>query len=106
MFRRKVLSRISKQWRKSALAKVKLNGKEAGTVWTAPYQSDVTGVVKQGENKLEVEVVNTWVNRLIGDSKLPEAQRKTWTNVNTYTPESKYATAGLMGPVVLLAVKY
>ncbi|UYQ95324.1 glycosyl hydrolase [Chitinophaga horti] len=88
------------------MAKVKLNGVEVGTVWTPPYRVDVTAALKKGSNKLEVEVVNTWVNRLIGDSRLPEKDRKTWLNANPYQPESKLQSAGLLGPVKLDVVRY
>jgi hypothetical protein len=37
--------------------------------------------MKAGENVLEVEVTNQWINRLIGDLKLPPAERRTFTNV-------------------------
>lgn len=88
------------------MAKVKLNGKDLGTLWTAPWKIDVTAALKKGENKLEVEVVNTWVNGLIGDSKFPVKDRKYWSNVNPYKPESKYQSAGLLGPVKLESTPY
>jgi len=62
--------------------------------------------VKTGENELKIEVVNTWVNRLIGDSKLPADQRPTWCPINTYHDGSPLQPSGLFGPVTVSAVKY
>jgi hypothetical protein len=90
----------------TAMAKVTVNGTYAGGVWTAPYRLNITQMVKEGENELKIEVVNTWMNRLIGDSKLPVEQRLTWCPVNPYTPANKLQTSGLIGPVRILSVKY
>ncbi len=58
------------------IARVKLNGKEIGVVWCAPWRIDVSSALKEGENNLEIEVANRWVNRLLGDkSELEEYTR-------------------------------
>jgi hypothetical protein len=54
------------------MAQVKLNGKDLGILWKPPYRVDVTEALKAGNNSLEVEVVNLWINRQIGDEELPE----------------------------------
>ena len=88
-----------------AMATVRLNGKDLGTVWTAPYKVNATDALVKGENTLEIEVVNTWVNRMIGDSKMPQQERRTWSNVNPFKPESQYMSSGLLGPVQLERVR-
>jgi hypothetical protein len=54
------------------LATVTLNGRSLGTLWTPPFRADVTALIKAGANILEIEVRNRWVNRLMGDNKLPQ----------------------------------
>ena len=86
-------------------ASVRLNGKELGVVWCDPWRIDLGKALKKGLNKLEIEVVNRWPNRLIGDGKLPQEQRMTKTNLTGYynpDVEHKLLPSGLLGPVVLM----
>ena len=57
------------------MARVRLNGKDLGVVWCAPWRVEVTGAIKAGDNPLEIEVVNRWANRLIGDKQPADARR-------------------------------
>lgn len=84
------------------MASVKINGHQLQVIWSAPFRFDLTPYLKTGTNELKVEVVNMWVNRLIGDGKLPANERITKTNINKFdAPDAdKYLRAsGLMGPV-------
>ena len=83
------------------IASVKINGIECGTLWTQPYALDIKKVLKQGENKIEIEVANTWHNRLIGDSLIPPDQRVTWTTAPFRLKDKPLLPAGLIGNVKL-----
>jgi hypothetical protein len=81
------------------MAKVKINGQYAGGAWTPPYRVNITDVVNAGENTIEVEVVNTWINRFIGESFLPVEQRRVNHRLDIWKPTSPLHESGLLGPV-------
>ena len=83
------------------IAVVRVNGQELGTLWQPPYRVDIAAAVKPGANTLEVEVVNTWNNRLVGDAALPMQQRHTSLTLPTVTKHSPLLPAGLVGPVTI-----
>jgi hypothetical protein len=88
----------------SAMAKVKINGQYAGGAWTLPYRVDITDFLKEGDNTVEVEVVNTWVNRLIGDLGLPKEERRVQGTHIYLREDTPLHESGLIGPVKVVAV--
>ena len=85
----------------SCMAEVKINGISCGTLWTAPFRLAISKALKKGENQISIEVVNTWANRLIGDSKLPENKRITQTTAPFRLEGKPLNPAGLFGPVTI-----
>jgi hypothetical protein len=102
------------------MARVRLNGQDLGVVWCAPWRVEVTGAVKAGDNTLEIEVVNRWANRLIGDKQPADADVRTVAappgflggnklkagryTFSTHDPtkaQSPLVPSGLLGPVTL-----
>jgi hypothetical protein len=83
------------------LGEVFVNGIYCGVVWTYPFRVDITKKLKEGRNSIRIDVVNTWNNRLVGDSRLTLDKRITST-VYPFKWENKpLLPAGLMGTVVL-----
>jgi hypothetical protein len=111
------------------IARVRLNGKDCGIAWKPPYRIDISSAIHEGINTLEIDVVNNWVNRLIGDEQLPlDAKWKDWekleewpgwikngeksptgrftfTTARPYRKESPLMPSGLLGPVKIISGK-
>jgi len=84
------------------VAVIRLNGHEFPVSWSDPCEADITRWVRPGTNRLSVDVVNLWPNRLIGDGKLPPGERRTRSNVSKYDAadaEKYLRVSGLLGPV-------
>jgi hypothetical protein len=86
------------------LAKVLLNGETLGVTWMAPYCVHVGEDLIEGINKLEIEVVNVWRNRMLGDMELSEGERFTTYTVADLRAGEQLIPSGLMGPVSLEAI--
>ncbi len=85
------------------MAEVTLNGKTLELIWKAPYQADITDVLKPGKNQLIIKVTNEWTNRLIGDRLMPNKKV-----LDAYTAPFggmyQLTESGLMGPVKIFSV--
>ncbi len=91
------------------VADVRLNGKKLGVLWSAPWRVEITDSVKPAGNMLEIDVVNLWANRVIGDLNQPKEKRFTKTHdafrFNMITKDTPLLDAGLLGPVKVLGEK-
>jgi hypothetical protein len=103
------------------IARVRLNGKDLGVVWCAPWRVEITDALKQGGNHLEIEVANRWPNRMLGDQSAPDkdARALKWESGLLGGKEYKagrhtFATgpglgkllpSGLLGPVRIVATE-
>lgn len=89
------------------LAEVVVNDQSLGVLWSPPFRVDITDVAKAGTNLVEVNVTNAWKNRLLGDKKLPESERITWTLYPFYhrEPDAPLMASGLLGPVRILSAE-
>ena len=112
--------------RVAVMAEVKLNGSDLGLLWKAPYRVDITDVVKNGDNILEIRVVNLWINRMIGDEQIAEDSERnpngtlkkwpqwlqdkkpsptgrfTFTSWRLWAKDSPLQPSGLLGPVTIV----
>ena len=84
------------------LAEVTVNGKNLGVFWNAPFKVDITKAVRNGDNTIEVKVINMWHNRLVGDVQPGVTKKITYTQMEFFKPEEPLLPAGLIGPVRII----
>jgi hypothetical protein len=114
----------------AVIAEVRLNGKNLGILWNKPYRIEVSKALQSGLNTLEIDVINLWVNRLIGDEQFtedcewgegkylthwpdwltngqqrPESSRVTFTTWKHWNKDDQLLPSGLIGPVTLRCAK-
>jgi len=75
-----------------------------GLLWKKPFRVNVTSALKAGDNKLEVKVINLWINRLIGDAQPGVTNKITYTTMPFYQADSPMPPAGLLGPVSINSI--
>jgi hypothetical protein len=107
------------------MARVRLNGQDCGIAWKPPYRVDISKAARLGNNLLEIDTVNLWINRMIGDEQLvldgdwkdfetllswPDwfvsgrsrpSGRFTFTSCRHYRKDTPLAPSGLLGPVTV-----
>jgi len=109
------------------VAVVRLNGHNLGIVWCAPWRVEITGIARALANELEIDIVNLWPNRMIGDEQLPDdcewntgdwitlkrlpewfvqnaprpSGRLTFATFKHFTKASPLLPSGLLGPVTV-----
>ena len=87
------------------MARVIVNGREAGTVWCSPWRLDITEYLQPGRNEIRLEVVNSLYNRMIGDAVEHPDGTGAWTR-NSYPlvdAETPLVPSGLRGVSIFVS---
>lgn len=95
----------------SESAKVFINGKEVGILWSLPFKANIGAYLQQGNNTIRVEVANLMANRIrYMDSHKIEWRKYHEINFVNVAYKSfdaanwKVQTSGLTGPVTITAL--
>ncbi len=111
------------------IAEVIVNGKNLGILWKIPFRIELGNAVHAGKNNLEIRVTNLWVNRLVGDARLPddlkwngvvpgawpdwvndkgkrESKRISFSTYRHWDEKSPLLPSGLLGPVIIRSYQH
>ena len=81
---------------------VSINGTSVGGAWTTPYVIDITDAVRKGNNSIEIDVANNFMNREIGDLVYPDNKKLNITRI-LHKATDALQPSGLKGPVRILS---
>jgi hypothetical protein len=76
-------------------AEVLINGKPAGKRINAPYDFEITNLLKKGENTIEIHITPSQLNSFIGEAV------KGNTRFKAFKKDDGLMASGLVGPVIL-----
>lgn len=80
------------------MARVYVNGKDCGIIWTHPFKAEISKHLKSGVNTIKIEVVNTWNNRIVGDLSSPDLGQYSQTNLKyKFKQNSPLLPSGIIG---------
>ncbi len=79
------------------VSEITLNGKRLGVRWWGNHTYDVSGVIQNGKNKIEIKVTTVLFNYMKSLNNNRTARKWTYTNETVST--------GLVGPIRLYSVK-
>jgi hypothetical protein len=93
-------------------ARVIINGKDAGLIWSLPYELNVGSLLKEGSNTISIEVCNLMANRIRDMDRKGEVWRNyheiNFVNINYKDFDAgkwKVQPSGLDGAVQLIPLK-
>jgi len=87
------------------IAEVTVNGRALDKIlWKAPFQIDVTNMLKPGVNHVQIQVTNLWPNRIIGDQQPNAKKQYAWLDYRPFRADTPLLESGLLGPVTIVRV--
>ena len=93
-------------------ARIIINGKDAGLIWSLPYELKVGKFLKEGKNTISIEVCNLMANRMRNMDRNGEVWRNyheiNFVNINYKNFDAsnwKVMPSGLDGAIILSALK-
>lgn len=85
----------------AVVMKVAVNGKDAGLIGWKPLKTDITKFVKNGKNKIELEVVSSLRN-LMGPHHEKKTKKRNWCSAHSFSNEGMWTDKYIFVPYGIL----